>query len=156
MHKILISIDYSPSAQIVAELGNQIATSLQAEVHLLHVVNSINYYLVNDYSPIMGFSGFLYNTTTMPNVAEYITSTAYEFLLKTKEHLHNADMHAIVKDGNTADVILETVKDIKATMIIMGSHSKQWLEQMLLGSTTHKVLHHSSIPVLIIPVNKIM
>jgi nucleotide-binding universal stress UspA family protein len=38
-------------------------------------------------------------------------------------------------------------------IIVMGSHSRSGLEKMLMGSVTEKVLHQSSVPVLIIPTN---
>jgi nucleotide-binding universal stress UspA family protein len=33
----------------------------------------------------------------------------------------------------------------------MGSHSRKWLENIVMGSVTEKVLHHTSIPLFIIP-----
>lgn len=154
MHTILIAIDYNPTAQKVVEIGNEIATALQANIHLLHVINSINYYNNNEYSPVMGFTGFSYNVNTLQNVTEYITVTAHEFLIKTKSHLNNNTINTIVKDGPTADSILEVAKDINATMIIVGSHSRRWLEKILIGSTAEKVIQQSTVPVLTIPTKK--
>ena len=42
-------------------------------------------------------------------------------------------------------------KEIKADLIVIGSHSKKWLDKLLIGSTTEKVLRHTEIPMLIIP-----
>jgi nucleotide-binding universal stress UspA family protein len=36
----------------------------------------------------------------------------------------------------------------------MGSHSRKWLEKILMGSVTEEVLHKSSIPLFIIPTKK--
>ena len=36
----------------------------------------------------------------------------------------------------------------------MGSHSRRWLENILMGSVAEKVLHHSTIPIFIIPTKK--
>jgi nucleotide-binding universal stress UspA family protein len=38
--------------------------------------------------------------------------------------------------------------------IVMGSHSRKWLEEIVLGSVTEKVLHHTSIPMFIIPTSQ--
>ena len=59
MKKVLISLDYNPTSQKVAEMGFDLAKSMGAEVTLLHVVFDPVYYASLDYSPIMGFSGFL-------------------------------------------------------------------------------------------------
>ena len=61
MKKILIALDYEPSAEKIAETGYAIATALNAEVILLHVVAEPAYYSSMEYSPIMGFSGFINN-----------------------------------------------------------------------------------------------
>ncbi len=57
----------------------------------------------------------------------------------------------MVKEGDFADSILVTAKEMHADIIVMGSHSRRWLEGILMGSVTEKVLHHTSIPVCIIP-----
>ena len=57
MKKVLIALDYDPTAQKVAETGNLLAGSMNAEVILLHVISDPVYYSSMDYSPIMGFSG---------------------------------------------------------------------------------------------------
>jgi len=46
--------------------------------------------------------------------------------------------------------ILETAKELGADLILMGSHRHSVLTDALLGSTTMKVLHSSTIPVLVV------
>lgn len=48
-----------------------------------------------------------------------------------------------------ADAILAVAKKEKCDLIVMASHSKRGLSGVLLGSQTHKVLAHSTIPVLV-------
>ena len=57
--KVLIALDYDPTAQRVAELGFSIANAMKAKIVLLHVINEPKYYSVAGYSPIMGFSGYI-------------------------------------------------------------------------------------------------
>ncbi|MFZ4058230.1 MAG: universal stress protein [Ferruginibacter sp.] len=38
--------------------------------------------------------------------------------------------------------------------MVMGSHSSRWLENILLGSITEKVLRHTFTPLFIIPTKK--
>jgi nucleotide-binding universal stress UspA family protein len=60
----------------------------------------------------------------------------------------------LVEEGEYADSILKTAKGMHADVIVMGSHSRKWLENIVMGSVTEKVLHHSSIPLFIIPTRK--
>jgi len=46
--------------------------------------------------------------------------------------------------------ILETAKEIGADLIVMGSHRHSVLTDALLGSTTMKILHSSTVPVLVV------
>jgi nucleotide-binding universal stress UspA family protein len=43
---------------------------------------------------------------------------------------------------------------MNASIIVMGSHSHKWIENVLLGSVTEKVLRHTTIPLFIIPTKK--
>ena len=59
MKKVLIALDYNPTAQKVAESGYSIAKAMNAEVILLHVISDQVYYSSMEYSPIMGFTGYM-------------------------------------------------------------------------------------------------
>jgi nucleotide-binding universal stress UspA family protein len=58
MKKVLIALDYDPTAQKVAETGHEMAKAMNAQTILLHVISDATYYSYLDYSPIMGFAGF--------------------------------------------------------------------------------------------------
>jgi nucleotide-binding universal stress UspA family protein len=60
----------------------------------------------------------------------------------------------MVAEGDFADSILNVAKEIHADVIVMGSHSRKWLENIIMGSVTEKVLHNTSIPLFIIPTKK--
>ena len=55
MKKILISLDYVPIAQKVAEIGFSLAENKDATITLLHVIAEPSYYGSTVYDPIMGF-----------------------------------------------------------------------------------------------------
>ena len=56
-----------------------------------------------------------------------------------------------VVGGDPADEILKKAKALKCDVIIMGTHGKGVLSYTFLGSMAEKVLRHSQIPVLIVP-----
>lgn len=154
MKKILIALDYDPTAQKVAEAGFALAKATTAELILLHVVAAPVYYSSEAYSPIMGFGGYFGTDFLQPNVMADLKKASLDFLNKTKEHLNDLTIQTEVKEGNAAESILEVAKDLHIDVIVMGSHSKKWLEKILIGSVTEKVLHHTAIPLFIIPTRK--
>lgn len=151
MKKVLIALDYDPTAQKVAEQGFALAESMNAEVVLLHVVANQTYYANLNYSGIMGFYGNdLYALTSK----ESLIKTALQFLDKTKEHLGDNNIEILAAEGDFPDIIMDVAKRHKADIIVLGSHSKRWLEKILMGSVTEKVLRESTLPLFIIPTKK--
>lgn len=151
MKKVLIALDYNPSAQKVAEAGFDLAKAMNAQAVLLHVTSDATYYSSLNYSPIMGFGGFSNSYTVETDTMEEIKKAAQSFLDKSKEHLGDDKIETVVKDGDFAQTILSTAKELNADMIIMGTHSRRGLDKVLMGSVAEKVLHHSLIPLFIIP-----
>jgi nucleotide-binding universal stress UspA family protein len=145
---VLIALDYNPTAQKIAELGFAFAAAMQAKITLATIYENYTDYTPVIYDPIMGFTGY---TESDKISQELILTKSQKFLEKTKKHLGDENISIIVKEGSSAKEILNIAKEIKADMIVIGSHSKRWLDKLIIGSTTEKVLKHSKIPMLIIP-----
>jgi nucleotide-binding universal stress UspA family protein len=149
--KVLIALDYNPTAQKVAEAGFSLAKNIGAETILLHVTSDPVYYSSTEYSPIMGFIGFMDNGTMQLDSTDALKKVSQEFLDKAKHHLGDKNIQTLVKEGDFAESILKTAKDLHADIIVMGTHSRKWLENIVMGSVTEKVLNHTSVPLFIIP-----
>lgn len=55
-----------------------------------------------------------------------------------------------IEDGAPAQVVLKVAEEIDADVIIMGSHRHTVIGDAMLGTTTHKVLHSATTPVLVV------
>lgn len=154
MNNVLIAIDYDPTAQKVAEIGYELAKALKANVTLLHVISDEVYYSTRAYTPIMGFAGFTPSEPIEGEMIEHLKSAAYNYLNKSKNHLGDPGIDVLVKGGDFADTILDTAHLIKADVIVIGSHSRRWLEKIVMGSVTEQVLRSSKVPLLIVPTRK--
>lgn len=152
--KVLIALDYNPTAQKVAEVGFSMAKAMKAEVILLHVMSDPAYYSFADYSPVMGFTGFVNMGALQLDSVEGLKKASQQFLEKSKNHLGDKTIQTLVKEGDFAESILKTAKDFHVHFIVMGSHSRKWLEDILMGSVTEKVLQRTSIPLFIIPTKR--
>jgi nucleotide-binding universal stress UspA family protein len=154
MKNVLIALDYDPTAQKIAEAGYNLAKVMNAEVTLLHVISDPVYYASRDYSPIMGFNGYMDLGPVQKDTVNGLIDASAHYLEKTKKHLGDDAIKTLIKEGDFADAILKTAKEMHADMIVMGSHSQKWLEKVVMGSVTEKVLNHTSIPVFIVPTKK--
>jgi nucleotide-binding universal stress UspA family protein len=154
MKKVLIAMDYDRCAQKVAEAGFSLAKALGAEVILIHVISDPVYYSSTEFSPIMGFTGFMDKGFSEPNILNELKEASLEFLTKTKLHLGDPNIHILVKEGDLSESIIEAAKEMQADIIVMGSHSRRWLEAIVMGSVTESVLQQSTLPLFIIPTKK--
>ena len=154
MTKVLIALDYDPTAQKVAEAGFSMAKTMNAEVILLHVITDPVYYSSAEYSPIMGFDGFLNTDQFQLDSVDGLKKAASYFLDKTKHHLGDDTILTLVEEGDYAESIVKTAKRMHADIIVIGSHSRKWLENIVMGSVTEKVLHLTSIPLFIVPTKR--
>lgn len=155
MENVLIALDYDPTAQQVAEKGYELAKSMGARVTLLHVLSNEVYYYSRSYSPIMGFEGFVSGDSSEVSQNDYLKEAAYRFLEDTTTFLGNEEIVTLVKEGDFAEMILATADSIAADAIVIGSHSRRWLEKIVMGSVTEKVLKYTQIPLYIIPTRSV-
>jgi len=152
--KILIAVDYDPSAKKVAEKGFEYAKSMIADVVLLHVISDTVYYASPEYSPLTGFTGYE-NIVNLPLESEDgLRKRAQHFLDQFKLHFGDERTETLITEGEYASEILKAAIAKHTDMIIIGSHSHNWLETILLGSVSSQVVRDSTIPLLIIPVKK--
>ncbi len=152
--KVLIALDYDLSAQKVADMGFELANSMEAEITLIHVIADVTYYSSTVYSPIVGFLGF--NEVDISNFDKEngLKDATTNFLNKIKKKLGDENIKTVVREGDFSNEILEEAKKTHANFIVMGSHSRSWLNDILMGSVVEKVFKNTEIPLLIIPIKK--
>jgi nucleotide-binding universal stress UspA family protein len=154
MMKILIALDYDPSAQKIAEEGYALGKAMGAEVTLLHVVSDPVYYATRSYTPIMGFDGYLDMSPQDIESIDTLVEASYQYLEKTKKFLGDESIRTRVAEGDPAEAILKISRESRFDLVVMGPHNQKWLEKIVMGSVTEKVLRNSAIPLFIIPAAK--
>jgi nucleotide-binding universal stress UspA family protein len=142
--KVLIALDFHPSAKQIIEAGYSLAKEMKANVVLLHVkIDLVGYSLT--YKKM--------GSLRVDNI-EDLELAAHDFLEKSKKYLGDDMIQTIVKQGSFASSILNTAKEMAVDIIVMGSHSTKWLEEIVMGRVTNEVLQQTNIPLLIIPTRK--
>ena len=142
--KVLIALDYDPTAKKVADVGFAMAKAMGAEIVLIHVVvDLVTYSLQYINMDALQLEGGI-----------ALKDASRKFLEKMKQHLGDMMIKSLIKEGDFADCILETIKEEDIDIIVMGSHSKKWLENIVMGSVTEEVLRKTTIPLFIVPTKK--
>ena len=154
MKKVLIAVDYDPSAQKIAETGYAFAKAMDAQVTLLHVTSDATYYSTLNYSPIMGFDSFSNLDIVQTDILNQLQKGAEDYLAKTRQALGDDTIEILIKDGDFGDSILDAAEEINADVIVLGTHSRSGWDKLLMGSVAEKILGKSKIPLFIIPSKK--
>lgn len=136
--KILVATDFSVGAAAAADYAARLAEQLEAEIDLVTVV---------DTSPLTECYGDL--AFRNQRVHE-ITHEAQDRLAKfNAAHFSNCErVHLHVRDGNVLAEILGSAVELGSDLIILGTHGRSGLAQLVIGSTADKVVRSATIPVM--------
>ena len=140
MLKILVPVDGSETAdRAVAHLLKLRGTEQPLEIHLLNVQIPID-------------SGHARMFVSHDELEDYHREEGLAALANARRILDEAGVpytHHIAV-GHVAETIIRYAKEHRFDKILMGSHGRSGLMQMLLGSVASEVLRHSEIPVTLV------
>jgi nucleotide-binding universal stress UspA family protein len=131
---ILVPIDFEPASMKALGIAKDLASRMGGEVAIVHV-----YQL-----PVYTYPGL--EPSLMPGFHSEVTLAAERALGSLA--LSQGNLRAVLRQGDPATEILGAVDELKATMIVMGTHGRQGLSHLILGSVAERVLRKSSVPVL--------
>jgi len=150
MKKVLIAIDYNPVSEKVAKAGYQLAQQLNAEVCLIHVVADASYYEIS-YPEFMGYTHTnpIADHTKMKNDTQKIGEN---YLNQTVTYLGDSSVKTHLAEGDTVDAILEYSASWGADILVLGTHSRNVMEKIFLGSVVASIIEKTKVPTYLIPV----
>lgn len=140
---IIAPVDFSDVTQAVCREAGQLARDRNAHVRLVHVAE-----------PDPNFVGY----DAGPDVVRGQVATEYhrehEQLGELAEGMRNSygvEVTPLLVQGETVASVIELAARHRASYIIMGTHGRSVVYQVLVGSTSEGVLHRASCPVLLVP-----
>lgn len=140
MKKILVPTDFSGQADYALHVASRLAKRHRYEIYLLHMLELP----INEIDALSSHSD-------LPEAMFYMKLARKRFdEVLEKPFLKNLKVHEIVKFHQAFDGIIDTCKEYKIDLIIMGSHGVSGFKEMFIGSNTEKVVRTSDIPVLVI------
>ena len=133
--KIMVPLDGSPLGELSLDYAVKIAIALSAELNLVTVSENREKEHERLYS--------LY----LDKIAEQLT----EYLHKEQIYLQ---VTATVTHGKPADTLVKYALKNNVSMIIVVSHGRSGIMPWSAGSTATKVIHKSTLPVLLVRANE--
>ncbi len=143
--QILFASDLSNTPETVFEQILDLAVRMQAHVTLFHAYDLQRLSQVDLLDP--GFS----NTLTKLGLS--IEAKADQFLTPYKQRLDQAGLNSeiVVMAGHPGASMIKLAEQRNCDLIVMGSRGLGPVSSLLLSSQSTFVLHHSPIPVLVLP-----
>lgn len=84
------------------------------------------------------------------NAAQAASEKATEKLYTQAKAAHVALDKRVVEGDDVATAIIAAAQEVKADIIVIGSHGRSGIERLLLGNVANKVLYMSTKPVLVV------
>ena len=135
VNKILLPVDGSHHAHRAAKYAAELAGLTNATVVLMHAYG--------DVPVILG---------PRREIIEELKEESHKLLTGYTEALGRAGVAftEVVHKGSPGEAILDVAREEKCDLIILGAKGHSELEELVLGSVSHKVLHTAVCPVLIV------
>jgi len=136
--KILVPIDFSSCSEQALDYAVSLAEKLGATVHMISAITI----------PVLGVPELGVGlTSTMLDKLAVDNQTALDKLAAARNDKKIIGQ-VLIRTGDARDVILQTAEELKADLIVMGTHGRRGISRVLLGSVTEMVVRTAPIPVL--------
>src|SRR5215475_4837914 len=133
---ILLAVDHSEAAGRVINAARELASLSDGEVWVLHLREM-------EVMPRVGYVPIESNTEAQ-SIAEHAAQELHDSGVKAHYEVRNTIY------GQAGREIVDVARAHDAGVIVMGSRGRSDLAGLVLGSTAHKVIHHSDRPVLVV------
>lgn len=139
--KILFPTDGSPIALRAAKVAADLAKSQGAQIVGVYVIDPFPYIGIGDAS-VAGLQAYMAE-------AKNAAGQALEAIGKVCAEVGVPFAGDTIERNVVYEGIIETAEAEACDLIVMGSHGRQGVKALILGSVAQKVLTHAKVPVLI-------
>jgi nucleotide-binding universal stress UspA family protein len=140
--RLLVAVDFSHHTDHLLEVAKNTARATGAEVSLLHVAE-----------PEPSFVGYEAGPQVVREQVAQEFREQHRALQEYADGLRSAGVSAtaLLVQGPTASTILGEAARLNAELIVMGTHGRSAVLDILVGGVSHAVLRETKLPVLLVP-----
>lgn len=140
LRRMLVATDLSPAAAATLSTAGRYADLLEAHVRVVHVVEPAKYPMIVPLSV---------DTT----ILEERSREELERLVDIELPRVGRD-DRVVRRGRPDEEIVEEAAVWQADLIVAGSHGRGWIDRLLIGSTTERLLNRLPTSLLAVPIEQ--
>ncbi len=140
IREILVPIDFTETSDRALDYAVELAKLLQAHITVMHAYEL----------PIYGFpDGALVATVDVATRISQASQEALQAALDKRKGC-GVEMRVILRDGPPAEEIATVAGEIKADLVVLGTHGRRGLRRAIMGSVAEEVIRECMCPVLTI------
>jgi nucleotide-binding universal stress UspA family protein len=142
MKNIVLPVDFSDTTDVLIDGAVDFAKEVMGKICLIHVAPADIGFAIGD----MGFQYF-------PEIEKSEIAEELSELNELQKRIESKGVGCehILKQGVSADIILNYAKEKNASYIVMGSHGRSGIYDVFVGSLTKDITKNSPIPVVVVP-----
>ena len=137
---VLVATDFSEPSTLALEYGRELARTYQAKLHVLHVVEDLQWRYATEMVP-----------GALIGIQEEVEASAKARLeaLITDEDRRQLRAHATALTAvSPSEAIITCAKGESADVIVMGTHGRSGIAHLFMGSVAERVVRLAPCPVL--------
>lgn len=135
--RVLAAVDLSPAARATIETAQRWAEVFGAELRIMHAIE--------DRTFAVEYPTFLDPHALEQRVSEVLEERIWPAITLT-------DAERVVRHGEPAHAIASEVEEWDAHLVVLGSHGRSWVDRLILGSVTERLLGWLPTSLLVVPV----
>jgi nucleotide-binding universal stress UspA family protein len=134
--RVLVAVDLSPAAEPAIRQAERFASLGGGKVRAIHVLESV---------------------TLDPAVARLVDQQQFDAAsVATLErtvwpNLHLPDAETTLRHGEIVSSLAAEAREWRADLLVVGAHGKDWVDRLLLGSVTERLLNQLPLSLLVVP-----
>ena len=137
IRRVLVALDLSDAAGPTIRMAERFAAVFGAKLHAFHAVEPLP--VIPD-TPLQFSDEEIYQRSE-EHLAQYVWPLI-EYAGTTRS----------VRRGSAVEAVTEEVAERGADVVVLGSHGKGWVDRVLIGSVTERVLSALPCSILVVPV----
>jgi nucleotide-binding universal stress UspA family protein len=141
LKNILVATDFGEAAEVALRYGRELARTFGSSLHLIHVVDDVA-------ARVVGFPEYAPSLGRLQVEAEAAARTRTEALLSDEDRRVLHAKSVVVTSMWPARAILDYARESHVDAIVLGTHGRGKLKQLLMGSVAEKVVRYAPCPVL--------
>lgn len=134
--RILVATDFSEISTRALDFGIRFANFLQAELEFIHVVE-LPELIYQDHNPC--------TQVKVPSTCELNVDSMLKQMIESRQFKGTYRVQTLFGDPVTK--ILDCAENINAHFIALGTHGREGMDRLMLGSVTEGVVSKSRVPV---------